>query len=102
MRLDLAGTRALAEALKCFEDGDADDGGEGGARDGGKTLRAAEEKKQDCGGIPDPTVAEARGSDHPDANPTRRAPAIHAAHEAMIATLDETPDVAGDGHLVPR
>jgi len=99
VRLDLARAWALAETFEGFEDKDADEGSESGRADGGEALRATEKKQENRGGIPDPTVAEARGGEHPVANPTRRAPAIQAPHQTMIAAFDETPDVAGYSHF---
>src|SRR5579859_2740424 len=100
VRFDLTGARTLAEALERFEYEYADDGGECSGGNGGKPLRSTENKKKDCGRVPDPTIAEARGGQHPITNPARRAPAIQAPHQAMIAAFNESPDVAGDGHFV--
>jgi hypothetical protein len=85
--------------LKRFEDEDTDYGRESRGADCSKALRAAENKKKNCGGIPNPAVAETRGGNHPEADPTRRTPAIEPAHHAVIAVLDETPEIAGYGHL---
>jgi len=102
VRFELARTRSLAETFESFENPDADDCGEGGRSDCGVTLWAAEDKNENRGGVPDPTVAEARGGNHPDANPARRAPTIEPPHDTVIAALDETPDIAGNGHSAPR
>src|ERR1051325_7482675 len=99
VRFKLAGTRTVAEPLQRFEDEDADDGGKPGGANGGKTMRTAEEKKKDSRGIPDPTVAKTRGRKHPKADPPRGAPAVQAPHQAMIAALNETPDITGNGHF---
>jgi len=99
VRFQLAGTRTVAEPLERFEDEDADDGGKRGGANGGKTMRTAEEKKKDSRGIPDPTVAKTRGREHPKADPPRGAPAVQAPHQAMIAALNETPDITGNGHF---
>lgn len=97
---DLARARTLAEVLESFEDEDASDRRQRGGADGGETLRASEKKKENCGRIPDPTVTEARGGQHPIADPAGRTPAIQAAHQTMIAALDETPYIACNGHVV--
>lgn len=98
MRLDLARTRALTEALERFKDEDADDGGEGGRSDGGVALRATEDKDENGRGIPDPAIAKTSGHNHPVANPPGRAPTVEAAHHTVIAVLDETPEIAGYCH----
>jgi hypothetical protein len=91
VRLNLARARALAEALERFEYENANKRSECCGTDGGETLRSAEEKKKDGSGVPDPSIAETRGCEHPEANPPRRTPTVQPAHHAVIAALDETP-----------
>ena len=96
---DFAGARTLADALEEFKDEDADDGGAAGRAEGDVTLRAAEDKDESAESVPEPTVAHARGGDHPIADPARRAPTVHPPHQAVIATFDESPEVASHGHV---
>src|SRR5262249_25229716 len=65
VRLDLARTRTLAQALWSLENEYAYDGRKRGGTHSCETLRAAEEEEKDSGGIPDPTVAEPGGRKHP-------------------------------------
>src|SRR6266404_3379637 len=99
VRFKLAGARTVAEPLERFEDEDTDDSGKCGRANGGEAVRTAKQKKKDSGGIPDPAVAKAGGGEHPKANPPRGTPAVQAPHQAMIAALNETPDITGNGHL---
>lgn len=99
VRFKLAGARTVAETFERFEDEDADDGGKRSGTDSGEAVRAAEQKKKNSGGIPDPTVAKAGGGEHPKANPPRGAPAVQAPHQAVIAALNKPPDITGNGHF---
>src|SRR5262249_26817487 len=67
-----------------------------------EALRATKKKEKDCSGVPNPAVSEAGGGNHPIANPPRSAPTVQTPHQTMIAALDETPYIAGNGHVVPR
>jgi hypothetical protein len=78
----------MTEVLESFENEDADQSGAPSGTNGGYTLCAAENNQHDSQAVPDPTVAHAGRSNHPDADPTRGAPAVHAAHEPVIAVFD--------------
>ena len=64
----------------------------------GETLRTAKKQQHGAQSVPQPPIAHARGGDHPIANPTRGAPAVHPPHQAVIAALDVSPEVACDSH----
>src|SRR5713226_8878641 len=98
VRLDLARPGPLAQSLQCFEYKNAQNRGTPRCADGRKTLRASIREQHQPQAVPDPPVAHARGGDHPDANPARRAPVIHPPHQPVIAPVDISPEVACDCH----
>ncbi len=54
-----------------------------------KTGRAAENQDEQPHGIPQPAIAGAGGSQHPDAHPSRRRPAVDSPHHPLIAVSNQ-------------
>src|SRR5262245_43271617 len=102
MWFDLAGTRTVAQTCQAFEHSDTYEGGSSGSANRGNLLCAAKCKKNKGQVLPQPAVAHSRCSQHPITDPTRRPPAIHSPHDAMIAALNESPNMTCDGHGVLR
>src|SRR5580704_5723339 len=98
MRLNLAWTGTLAEFLQCLEHKDAESCRGASSANGYKTLRPTERQQHQPQTVPDPSIAHARGGDHPDPNPARRAPPVHPVHQPVVAAFDVSPDVACDCH----
>src|SRR5580698_1542128 len=98
MRLDLERTAAAAERLDLAEERDGGDGGCRASDECAKTLLAAETQEQQTQNVPEQAVAESADQQHPQAHPSRRAPAVHATHEAHVFLLDISPDSFGYGH----
>ncbi len=96
--LDVAGAAAARGAFGPKENDDAEGDGEraGGGRD--ETRFATEEDRGEAEEDPKPTVAAARGANHPEANPLGSAPAVHAMHQAMVARFDEVLDLGQNAH----
>ena len=61
-------------------------------------LDESEQQHADTDCVPDPAVSEASRPDHPDPQPSRRAPAIQTPHDAVIASLDEPPNHSSGCH----
>src|SRR5262252_4303382 len=92
MRFKLAGALAAADFLKGLENENPHDGCRARGADGCEAMGAAEDEEHDAEAIPNPPVTNTRGRDHPVANPSRRLPAIDAAHDAVVAVLNVSPD----------
>jgi hypothetical protein len=89
VRLYVAGALSSRSLLGPKEDGDAEGHRKPSGRGGHLAFVASEEDGGNGKSEPQPTVAPPRGADHPEANPLRRAPAVNAAHQAMVARLDK-------------
>src|SRR5579859_1716919 len=100
VRLDLTWPLPLAQMFERLEDEDSADRRGSGRPNGGKPLRTAVKQQHDAKSVPQPAVAHACRGNHPVANPSRRAPAVHPLHDAKVASLDKSPDTARDGHRV--
>src|SRR5260370_1172194 len=98
VRLNLARPRPLAQSLQRFEYKDAQNRGRPRGANGRKTLWASIREQHQSQTVPDPAIAHARGGDHPEAKPARRAPPIHPLHQPVIAPIDISPEVACDCH----
>src|SRR5579883_2275187 len=87
-------TRALAatDFLERFEYENTSGGGGARGANSGKTVRPAKKQQHDAEAVPKPAIANARGGDHPVANPARRLPAVDAPHDPVVAVLDVSPD----------
>src|ERR1700722_4668743 len=94
----------LARALPLagfFDKAEQYDGCCFGRRTGGESDEphvAPEQKQRDPHGIPDPAISEARGSYHPKAEPSRRAPVMDLPHDLIVAGLYKVPDHSSSRH----
>src|SRR5215467_4264281 len=91
MRFELARTLAMTDTLQRLEQENSDDGRGTGSTDGRVTVDAATQQQHGRQAIPDPAVPHARGGQHPEANPARGFPPVHATHHAVVAILDVSP-----------
>src|SRR5271154_6506497 len=98
MRFKVTRAWAAAGIFDGAEKEHSGESGQGGGAEGGKSPRAAPEKNGEAQGIPEPSIAETRGNNHPPANPARSAPAMHAMHQTMVAGFDVEPHSARYGH----
>jgi hypothetical protein len=93
---------ARALSLAGFLDEAKDHNGCGfGRRTGGKGGEAhfaPEEQQGDSNRIPDPSVSELCGGNHPKAEPSWRAPPVDFPHDLIIAGLYEFPDHSSSRH----
>src|SRR6202158_4315068 len=94
----LARTLAVANLFEDFKNQYADERCGSGSTNRRRGLRATVNQQDDSEGVPNPAIAHAGSGNHPKADPTRRTPAIHATHQAMVACFNEAPDRARDGH----
>src|SRR6202034_776357 len=89
---------AAAGALEGAEQKDPRDGGGSARPDGGEALLSTVDHQNQAECVPEPSIASPCGHDHQNAEPPRRAPAVHAAHQAVIVRIDLVPDSSSDGH----
>src|SRR5208283_185539 len=75
--------------------------GGGGCADGCEAMFATIDDQDEAEGIPEPAVAHARHQYHEDTKPARGAPAMHAAHQAIVVRLNLVPDSFADCHTDP-
>src|SRR5580704_4557594 len=101
VRFDFAGTLAFAGFFQGAEKQDADERSRGGRADCEETVFAAIDEQDQAERIPEPAVAHARHQYHEDAKPARGAPAMDAAHQAIVVRLNLVPDSFGDCHTDP-
>src|SRR6267142_3429918 len=100
MRLDLAGSEAVAELFQRLENKNPRNRRGAGRADGRVLLGSAVEKEHDSKSVPDPAVPHPSGGHHPDPEPARRSPAIHPPHQPLIAEFDISPEAACHRHGV--
>src|SRR5580692_9292968 len=98
MRLQMAWAFSLAGLLQKRKQHDGRGFGRGARGEGNKAHVAAEKEQGDPNGIPDPAISQARGSDHPVAEPSRRPPAVNLPHDLIVAGLYEIPDHSSSRH----
>jgi len=98
MRLDVAGAAAAGEAFGPEEESNAGAGGEEGGANGKVAFRAAIEGDGNGEEGPEPAVSATGGADHPEANPLRRAPAVNAVHQTVVACFDKVADERENAH----
>ena len=55
-------------------------------------FRATQQGNQHTHAIPEPSVASSGSGDHPQPQPVRRPPAVHPAHQGVIANLNPVDD----------
>src|SRR5882672_9531666 len=100
MRLDLAGSEAVAELFQRLENKNPRNRRGAGRADCRVPLGSAVEEEHDSESVPDPAVPHPSRGNHPDPEPARCSPAIHPPHQPLIAEFDVSPDVACDCHRV--
>src|ERR1700736_4283949 len=94
----LARTLAVADLFEDFENEYASESRRARGTNRRCGLRATVYQQDDSERVPNPAIAHAGSGNHPKADPTRRTPAVHATHQAMVACFNEAPDRARDGH----
>src|SRR5579863_30586 len=99
VRFDIARSLPVAGFLQGAEEKYSSDRCRTCRADRREAVRASVEVKNDSQRVPQPAVAAAGGKDHQNAEPARRAPAVNAAHQPVVAGLDLVPQSFTDGHV---
>jgi len=98
VRLELTRALPLAQPLQKFEYANPRQRGASCRANRGISLRPAVHQQNQCQRIPQPSIAQPGGRNHPITNPARRAPPVQSPHHAVIAPFDKAPYLACDGH----
>src|SRR5271156_2561789 len=88
VRLNFTGALPPARSLERSKEQDACRGGRRTGADREKPVIATIKHQYHPKRVPQPAVPEPRRHDHKNAEPSRSAPAVHPAHQAMIVRLD--------------
>src|SRR5882724_6443449 len=100
VRPDLAGPETVAKPFQGLEDEDAYNCRRSCGANCRIALWSPKKEEHDPESIPDPAIPHPCRDDHPDAKPSRGAPAIHPPHQPLIAAFDVSPEAACNRHRV--